>query len=100
MSDRKSHLVALVAAIISHESGVRADEISAVVKFSCDVLDEIDAACIKASWSTGELAEAVARAVAAERERCAKIAEELELQEWEDKWIRSSIAAAIRRGGA
>jgi len=39
---------------------------------------------------------AMDKAVAEERERCAKIAETLELKEWEDKWIRSAIAAAIR----
>ncbi len=94
MSERKNYLVQIVTAAMEAEGGIRESDIRPIVKFACSVLEEIDAVCAKSSWSTGELAKAVADAVAAERERCAKIAEEL----FVNRLHGDEIAAEIRRG--
>lgn len=95
MKTRKDHLVQLVAGLDSWP------EIGKVTR-AVALLAEIEKACpdaVLVAASPGAevyTQERVDALIAEERERCAKIAETLELKEWEDKWIRSAIAAAIR----
>lgn len=96
MSTRKDHLVQLVARL-GQTSWKAAD----VVKAAVEQLAEIEKVCPEETSILGDVLAIVAQTAAVERERCAKIAEELvasqSLMGWAD--FGDEIAAAIRRGG-
>lgn len=91
---RKDHLVQLVAGLGSWTPSEGKTE------HAVGLLAEIEKVCPEETSILGDVLAIVAQTAAVERERCAKIAEELELKDYEDKWIRSAIASNIRRGGA
>ena len=99
MTTRKDHLVQLLAGLGSWTPN------EDKVEHAVALLAEIEKVCPEEpadpvnAYLQQSAAAIEATARADERERCAKIAESLELKDYEDKWIRSAIASNIRRGG-
>lgn len=93
---RKDHLVQLVAGLGSWTPSEGKTE------HAVGLLAEIEKVCPEETSILGDVLAIVAQTAAVERERCAKIAEELvasqSLMGWAD--FGDEIAAAIRRGGA
>lgn len=101
MMTRQEKLIQLVAGLGSWTPlGESWNSEEARAKYAVKQLAAIEKVCQGASRPTGELAEAVAQAVAAERERCAKIADGY-ADDPRDPAANTAtdIAAAIRRGG-